>query len=266
MKLILILVVIVILYFIITQIKVVHINKLPEKQKIELDNKLKLKSILSPNYVKYQPNDQIEKNPNKKQYQNQDIHKEHFIQLENHNEIDNKFLTAGNLINIIKTEYLDDQYKFNIANLPVTTYHPNRDTKKMDKKYLKHIKNNIKEWNNILREYTQNKISVRDIIPILIMKTENEFIIKVQVQLIYLNKTLHLQLMYYGQIEKLDDFLNYGSDIYILQLIDISPMSKKEYNMFKEKEPDNYLPFMTMNEQMEYVDKINKMHAEEANY
>lgn len=167
---------------------------------------------------------------------------------------------ASNLIADIKLKYADNQYRFNLANQPVTTRYPNRTTEKKDEKYLKYVKKNIETWNRV---YGKNEklLSTKQIKLILVMETEREFLIKVNVQLIYLNKTMHLELTYYGQIEKTDDFLNGGNDIYTLQLIEIRPISKD--NFCKGTDSSDHGPFMSMKEQMAYVDKINKLHQEE---
>ena len=84
-----------------------------------------------------------------------------------------------NLVDIIKFEYSDPRYKFNLPNLPVTTRYPNSETTRLDEKYLRHIRNNINSWNKIFDLYCQNNgkiITILELKPIFIMETENEFV------------------------------------------------------------------------------------------
>jgi hypothetical protein len=73
---------------------------------------------------------------------------------------------ASNLLFLIKSEYVDDQYKFNISNKPVTTRTSNRNTIEQDNKYLHKIKRNIDGWNELFYKYfqTNNKLlSVKEL-------------------------------------------------------------------------------------------------------
>jgi hypothetical protein len=184
---------------------------------------------------------------------------------------------ANGLILLVKNDYQDLQYRFNVPNQPVTFRYPDRNTVHKDSKYLRYIKKEILTWNNIFEKYydTHKKfIKVLDMKPIVVEETESEFKIKLNVALSYRQKMLYLQLGYYGQIEKSDDFLNGGRDIYILQLYDVRQISKADFEprlaamnagsvRAGEHAPWVSKPFMTMEEQMKYVNDINKMHREE---
>jgi hypothetical protein len=265
MKLILFLIIVAIVYFIATQINVVHMDTFPKQQQSELDNKSKIRSMLLSNYIKCDNKD----NNNESSDTIYQKNKETFSQISDISSMSKTSPPNGNsLLQKINLEYVDCQYKFNISNQPVTTRYPNKNTEHIDKKYTKHIKNNIEEWNEIFKKNWNKKLlHIRSVILLFIMETPNEFLIKANVKLLYLNKTLHLQLTYYGQVEKSDDFFNVGSDIYILQLVEILPLSKKEFNIsIKSLNEDNFDSFMSMQEQMQYVDKINKMHLNETDY
>ena len=112
---------------------------------------------------------------------------------------------ATNLVELIKNEYMDPKYRFNIANLPVTSRQSNTSTLKLDKKYLKHVRDNIESWNKIFNSYckrNKNIFIVQEIKPIFVMETDHEFIIKVFTKLSYQKKSMHLELTYYGEMDK----------------------------------------------------------------
>lgn len=268
MKLIIFLVIVVIIYYLATKIKVIHIDKVHPENKKELTDRKKIKDALTYSYIKC-----IDKQkPNK-----------NIVSIENFENIilrdddadcintnapkkNSKWLPdACSLVDIIREEFVDSQYKFNVPNLPRNTRYCNKYTKQLDNKYLKQIKLNINEWNELF--YQNNIIMVKNMKPIFIIETETEFVMKVNVSLLYQEKTMHMELEYYGQIEKCDEFLEGGCDSYILQLVSIRPIRKSEYDAeigtINDVNINN--PFMPMNEQLSYVDKIKQMHFMENN-
>lgn len=171
-----------------------------------------------------------------------------------------KFMEKTKLIDIIKQKYLNSQYLFNLPNNPVITRYPTSNFLPQDSKYLKNISANIMKWNNILTSPV-NLLFIDNIQPINVLETDNEFLIKVNVKLIYLNKSFYVQLIYYGLIDKMDDFFTSQDNTYRLQMVAMDEINNLIYQ--KSKEPILVeLPFMTMEEQMNYVDKINKIHNE----
>jgi len=265
-----------------------HVDTLPQKHKDEFKNRLQVKNMLTSNRIKHLPDNPSEKKStmailednkwvgyenkySSEQFQSTD-YKRNFqdltggkIQLPN----------ASELLYLITSEYLDDeshhgtgQYRFNLANQPVTTRHPNKNQTPKDKKYMKAISRNIKGWNELFYKYYQmsgRPLTVKCIKLLFVMETENEFIVKVNASLLYLGKSIHFQITYYGQIDRSDDFLNGNTDVYVLQPVEIRPIPKSEFAVeplpMNENESDG--PFMTMNEQLQYVDRINKMHQDE---
>lgn len=297
MKFIYFLVVVAIIYFLATQIKVTHVDSLPRNKQEEIDKKSKIRSIISENYIREDPlNRPIEHfgaNPtfgtNKlvgytneysaDQYDSPNYKDNYWDLTRNYVELPN----ASNLYMLIKSEYQDSQYKFNVANLPVTTRSPNRNTQDVDAKYLKHVKRNIAGWNRLFYKYypsvftatgypnqgpnylvDKKLLKVRSMKLVLVMETADEFFIKVDASLGYLGKSMHFQLTYYGHIYKNDEFLNGATDVYALQLVDIRPILKSDYelqpNIMDEQDSD---PFMSMEEQLRYVNRINKLHWDE---
>jgi hypothetical protein len=179
---------------------------------------------------------------------------------------------ASGLIELIKSEFVDDQYtfnqyKFNTANLPVTTRYPNRNTKLEDNKYLRVIKNDINKWNTLFRKYYDTNKKLIKIIQlklIFVMETEAEFVVKVWAALLYRGRTLHLEITYYGEKERSDEFLRGEQIVYIPQLVSVKPIPKSDFDVQPlPMTQDEKGPFMSMDSQLQYVDRINKMHRDE---
>jgi hypothetical protein len=296
MKLIYFLIIIVIIYVVATQLKVFHVDTLPDKQRDEINHKSKLKSILMTNHVKDSPSNKhspsnrpskgclSDKQPTKKHYTMEDNRligytdkyaSEQFQSTDykrNYWDLSGgkiEFPNASNLLFLIQSEYMDNQpnYKFNISNQPGTTRYPSRNSSDLDAKYIKYIKKNVEGWNELFYKYyqtNQKMLFVRDVKPVFIMETTNEFVIKVNVSLLYRQRTIHFQLTYYGQIERTDDFLNGGTDVYTLQLTEVMPIPKSDFEIQVRSMNENDTgPFMTMEEQMQYVDRINQRHRDE---
>lgn len=298
MKIMVFLIIIAIIYFIALQIKVVHIDTLPDKHRDKLKSRSKIRRMLLVNKLvpcKYDSQSQ-------ENIQQENIQQENFQQIGGYTDryelpvrvkldVDNEdtqklcykkdsqqtdrlwiksLPDATNLIELIKNEFMDLGYRFNVANLPVTTRQSNTSTLKLDKKYLKHVRNNIESWNDIFDSYCKGDkkiITIKGIRPIFVMETDHEFIIKVLVKIFYQDRSMHLELTYYGEMDRKDDFDNWGCDSYIIQLVTIRPIVKTEYDQIvgdrNVQESEHSGPFMSMKDQMAYVDHVNKMHREE---
>ena len=281
MKIILFLLIIVVIYLLATRIKIVHSNTLSNEEKKELDDRNKIRSMLMSNHIRCTTPKSLEKfgQIDSEEYSiNSDSarntsSKNNTMLIEKNKQLSVPKESANKLLDMIRSEFLDTQYFFNMASQPSTTRCPNKNTIKKDKKYIKHIENNIKEWNNFLsascndnQSSNTKPIDVIEIKPISIEETNDEFIVIANAKLFYLYKTLHLQLTYYGKIERTDDFLNGGTDTYILQLTNIKPISKNDFSQ-SIIAANNYTgPFITMDEQMAYVNKIKEMHENEEEY
>lgn len=235
MKLLLFFIIIFIIYILAILIKVTHVNQLPQNEKTEIETRSKIRSMLMHNHIKCQQ-------PNV----------EHFTDVSKKKKRE----SPHELLEIIKDEYLDQNYKFNIIGLPVTTRNFNNSP--IDKKYIYHIRNNINEWNHL----SDKIIELLNIKLVFIQETENEFLIKVNVKILYAKKTMHLSLCYHGRIERTDDPINLGNDVYIFQLVDIKPLSRNDFDT-KHLISNQ---FITMEDQLKYVDRINQMHNNEMNH
>ncbi|XWV25202.1 hypothetical protein QJ856_gp0570 [Tupanvirus deep ocean] len=264
MKLILFLVIIAVIYFIATRIQVVHSTTLSSAEKKELEERDKVRSLLLSNHIRSVDDDNTNQIKNVENFRQINEYQEYNTY---NNKVNESLPNASKLLDIVKEEFLDKQYYFNIPNLPVTTRNSNRNTKSKDKQYIKHIKNNIKEWNDLITQNSSKKyIDIDDIKPLFVKETDSEFVITVNIKIYYLKRTIHLQATYYGKIDRNDDFMNNDSDTYVLQLVQLKPINKNEFNQ-NFVAANNYTgPFMTMDEQMSYVDKINKMHENEEEY
>lgn len=329
MKIILFLIIIAIVYFVAMQMKVVHIDTLPEEYRKKLKTRTEIKDMIlfnnlipceqqhQTNNISSEQNNYIENFKQVDKYNNKQINERNDtvggyinryelpvrvkLDIDNANthktcykdwksssnqdpqdnddSVKDKYQDsywlkslpdATNLVELIKIEFMDPRYRFNIANLPVTTRNSNKTTQKSDKKYLKHIHNNIQSWNEIFDSYctgNHNLISIMGIKPVFVMETDHDFVMKVLVKILYQEKSLHLELTYYGEMDKKDDFNDWGSDSYIIQLITVRPLIKSEYNHTIEaidiRQSENSGPFMSMSNQMAYVNHINKIHQEE---
>lgn len=162
-------------------------------------------------------------------------------------------------LNKVKSEYLDRKYNFNMIDLPVTSRSPNSNSSRKDNKYLQHIENNINNWKEIFDQYDQ--YNIKGIKPVFVKETEDEFVVQIYSCLVYRGQAIYLDLTFYGNIHKSDDFINGGTDIYIIQLVEAKKLSRSIYY----GKISNYQPFVPMKKIMKYVDNVNKMHAEEAN-
>ncbi len=262
MKLLYFLIIIFIIYFIAKHIKVIHVNSLPENQRNELNRKAQFRSMILTVPTKddyaYQLNTTNTNHANTTNTNHANTTNEYFDNLEITSETDN-IIKPKELLFLIKSEYLNSNHKFNMANKPVTIRYPNDNTRNIDNKYIKLIIKNINEWNNLL---SNNSLSVKKINLLLIKETEDEFMIQANVKMFYLNKTLHLQLFFYGNIFKTDDFINFGKNTYNLELMNIKAISKDQFdNMINTYNDSNI--FMSMQSQLQYVKKINDMHKNE---
>lgn len=261
MKLLLFLIIIVVIYFIATQIKVVHLDTLPTDKKKELNDRLKMRTMLLSNHVKLSEPDKSKSRSKSNSNSNLRSKSNSNLRSNLNSNSNANFLHATELLDLIKSEHLNTKYQFNAATLPSTTKYINRDNMQTVKRHIKYITSNILEWNNLL---DSELLSVRQIIPVLIVETHDEFIIKVYVELLYLNKTLHLRMSYYGQIIRTDDFINDGKDVFVLQLIEINPISGADFiSNITAATGRNNDTFITMNDQLAYVDMVNLQHKNE---
>lgn len=268
MKLLYFLIVIAIIYFIASKINVVHVNSLSDNHKNVLDTRSKIRSMLMSNNLVEDPNEskegftqaELSEKYSSRQFDSRNYKRDYYDFTD-----DNDSLPSPNeLVTLIKSEYTDVDYRFNAPNLPVTSRYPDSNNI-MDKKYVKHISKDISRWNNLFKKYysvDEKLIVVNRVNLVFIKETESEFFVVVNAKISYINRSFYCELTYYGQIEKNDDFINGASDKFLLQLVSFKPIDKSNFNT--DVLPiDDQGPFMTMKEQLEYVDRVNKIHQDE---
>lgn len=285
MKLLYFFLVVLAIYFIATQIYVYHIKSLPKDCQQEFIARQKLKSMINHNHVRVTTTKDRKKictflnssDDNQVQVQNRGLVKENFTNTITNNltKEESELPTARELIDLIKLDYVDfeSQYVFNSVNLPVTTRRQFGKSKR-DKLYLKSIYQYLMGWNILFRKYCSIDnilLNVLKIRPIFAMETDTEFILQVNVSLFYLNRTLHLELVFNGEIQRSDDIINEPVDQCFLQLDRIKLIPKQEFDTkifedVKDNITDGILDggqFVSMDEQLKYVQKINRMHENE---
>lgn len=234
---ILFIVIIIIIYLIVSNINIFHVDSLPEKHKNQLKKRVKLRSMLLNNHLKQVVNKKSSDLPN-----------------------------APSLIDLIRSEYVDPypQYVFNKPNLPMTTRYPHDKNDPIDQTYIKLIKGDITSWNLLFKKYystIKKFILIKNIKLITVQETETEFLLTANVSLTYLSKTLHLNLLYHGENIRSDDFLNGAPPIqHSLQLVRVIPIKKGEYDAEIKFKSD---PFITMADQLSYVQQVNFLHQQE---
>lgn len=213
MKLIPFIILIIVLYYIATQIKIVHIDhlKVNEEFRQELNTRSKLRSMLTYSHLKCPDTKTAKMAPP----------------------------PISKLLELIKAEYLDSQYKFNISTLPVTVKYPNHYTQSDEARYVNSIMAHIISWNDVLKKYyniDDTLIHIQDIYITYIMATAKEAIVKAMVKLEYGRDTIQLQLTYYCVILKTDDFEM--PDEYVLQLTEMDKVFR--YNFSGSVKPIGY--------------------------
>jgi hypothetical protein len=155
--------------------------------------------------------------------------------------------TANNINDFIKKierKYVDKEYLFNASSSPIVENDDNTD------KYLKYIRKDIRQWGS---ELVIIDLKVKNTI-----QTDSEFVIRIDGKFMYGLEMACVRMKYYGIIQEQDDIQN-PKAVCELQLISIFKISDRIF----QEEPQKVKPFMTMSEQLAYVNKINELHKNE---
>lgn len=222
MKILLLLIIIIIIYLIAKKIKVVHLENVPSKEKKELENRHRIRSLLLSNYIRCHQNDHLP--------------------------------SINDFLKYVKKYYLDHNYVFNSANLPVSLGIVGDNLKNAI--YQKYILENIKEWSELFEDQF---ISVNGIKIYSVRETQSEFLVKAHVSLLYNKEDLYLELTYYGKIGEPQDFFKDLHSKYIIQLININRINRSQYLILNT----NKDIFPKLSDQMKYVEYINQIHQKE---
>lgn len=188
-------------------------------------------------------------------------------------DVESEHLTMREVLLTVKNKLEKPEYKFNIVGLPVT-----QRMSTASEKYLVRIRKEIDSWNDLLSDDDRG-IQCLEIKPLVLLETDNEFIIKVAAKVKYYSEVVSIVIAYYGKITKDNDFLIYDRKKlnykYVMQLFELKIISD---SMFFE---DNSVPFrydadelpsgilnqynkQKMTCQNDYVKIIDKMHRDEA--
>ncbi|QGR53870.1 hypothetical protein [Moumouvirus maliensis] len=173
-----------------------------------------------------------------------------------------KRIKISDLVKSINNNYSCDII-FNPANNPIIQISDNIND--IFKNVSKKLKKDINFWNHkLLRSHFKTRIDIIDAIPYQINQTNDEFIIEIIIHTKLQYQDTFLKIIYHGSINKdLDFFSNDLSNKYIIQFMELSLLTKEIYQNLSQNIKLDENPFMTINEQMEYVNKINKLHQEE---
>ena len=240
MELFIFLIIILVIYFVATQIQVVHSSQIPAKERVNIRGKnkpnkndsTKMNPDEDPKGSSYDYRKLFMSDPSVPSGANTyDYTKDYYDFYVDPAEPDH-LPNTDDLFTLIRNEYVDSQFRFNIVNQPVTTRRFNRINADLDSKYTKQISKNINSWNDLFEKYFTIKkrpIKVVDIKPLVVMETTNEFVIKVNVAITYTKQPIYYLLTYFGQIDKTGDFFGDGIDIYTLQLVDIKQIKRCDY-------------------------------------
>lgn len=244
MQLLFIILVFILIIFLLYSINVVHITALDPVDRVEIENRDKVRNMLLNKHVKTGSTDQTNTKTNAT---NNIIESFNNIK-SSHKSNDSQYIKKQ--LSKIKSQYLNHDYKFNISNIPVRHLYHDMLSKSMLAKYTSAIHNSINNLNT--------KFNVAETKLLYIQETDMEFIINALVKLSYKSYNIYIKLSYYG-------FTNDSTTAdptYHLQLISFDIISEREFNSPKNNRSLDTV-FMTMDQQLAYVEKINNMHANE---
>lgn len=181
------------------------------------------------------------------------------------NILNNKFQTSDsidldNVIDLIYSKFVVRVDDFNFANKPTTNRKFDKHNSN-DKILMKNIISNINEWNILFQKCSIESVYIDDIHISNILETENECILTVRAILIHGSQKYHIEMNFYGVKDRYDDFFTTGACNYNVVLFSIEHISSRQYH--EKSTIDN--PFMTMEQQLEYVKYIEKIHQDEIN-
>ncbi len=167
-----------------------------------------------------------------------------------------------NLVNEINNKYSID-IEFNMANNPII----GQIDKNLNSYFLhivnRKLKNDICEWNHKLF-HNQNKIILSETIILNLIATMDEFMVELLGHIFIAKQDYYIKLCYYGKkISDVDFFSNNNNNVYIVSMCNIEMSDDDTYLEAINRNNTKNNVFMSMSEQMEYVNKINIMHREE---
>ncbi|AZL89441.1 hypothetical protein QKC54_gp0384 [Megavirus baoshan] len=257
------------LIFLILIIVIIYYDQKQKKTKIKNNKLVNIKSEnLSQNISqnlsqnKYK-NKYKNKSKNVSQNVSQNISQNKFIDLvsdtdEYYNDDTNNIY---NLINEINNRY-SIEIEFNMANNPVIGQIDKNLSSYFSQIVTRKLKNDINQWNHELF-HNQNKIILSETVILNLKATTDEFIVELLSHFFIEKQDYYVELCYYGKKNSDIDFFSNNNNIYIISMCNIEMSDNDTYLEAINKNNTESNVFMTMSEQMKYVNKINIMHREE---
>lgn len=227
-------------------------NKQPNKE----PNKENMKPLNLKNHNNSNHNfipKSLKKNTNRNCHKNRKIFLNDKFQMSNSIDLDN-------VIDLIYSKFVVRVDDFNFANKPTT----NRKFDKHnynDKNLMKNIISSINKWNSLFQKYSIDSVYIDDIHISDILETESECILTVRAILIHNFQKRHIEMKFFGVKDRYNDFFTTNGCTYNVVLFSIENISSRQYH--EKSIIDN--PFMTMEQQLEYVKYIEKIHQDEIN-
>nr|WBF70856.1 hypothetical protein [Megavirus caiporensis] len=166
-----------------------------------------------------------------------------------------------NLINEINNKY-SINVEFNMANSPIIGQIDKNLSLYISKMITHKLKKDISEWNHEFC-YDKNKIILSETIILNLIATMDEFMVELLGHFFIEKKDYFIKLCYYGKKNTDIDFFSNNNNTYIISMCDIEMSDDDTYLEAINQNNTKNNVFMTMSEQMEYVNKINNMHREE---
>ncbi|AFX92454.1 hypothetical protein CE11_00427 [Megavirus courdo11] len=166
-----------------------------------------------------------------------------------------------NLVSEINNKYSID-IEFNMANNPII----GQIDKNLNSYFLhivnRKLKNDICEWNHKLF-HNQNKIILSETIILNLIATMDEFMVELLGHIFIAKQDYYIKLCYHGKKISDIDFFSNNNNTYIISMCNIEMSDDDTYLEAINRNNTKNNVFMSMSEQMEYVNKINIMHREE---
>lgn len=246
MKLVYFFLIVIVIYLVASNVKVVHMSELSSEEQNELINRSKVRSMLINSHIK---SDLQKKRFSSEQKNSRDYkHDQQDLSID-HNEVPSMI----DLIELVKSKYLSSFYRFNVANRPTTT------STTCSKQIRDLVMNEMEGWNSLVSN-SQDLLVIKDFKCIYVIEAGDEFSVKGMASAMYLGRTAHFRVCYYGKLYRSLDQLQMDNDVYEMQLTELALIPKNE---FLKEIPGEYTPFLALDKQMEYVNYINQMHQNE---
>lgn len=163
------------------------------------------------------------------------------------------------LEHLINETSVNPSYRFNLANLPVTTLTP--PFSKTYQTYIKPIREYCAKWNRTLRSLGYQPIRIKEVDLMQIMKCDEEFQIEAILSIRNGREPVDLRITLYGKLPRADDFgsEDEDDDEYDIQLVAVRRVDSSDNFINSNRDGE----FFTRSEQLRHMEDVEKMHREE---